>query len=160
MQPTRASDVLFDSAGSPEFQPETPTMASLSSRTLSPLAPLSRSSTPNSDLLSPSMLATADAAYFTPGSPSTISGTPVHSPPTVAAGALSPRDGVMSPFSDLLSPTSEFAELSDERLSDSDEEMFSVPSHAPTDNEADEGLSSDEFDRISEASSWAHADSQ
>ncbi|KZV72133.1 hypothetical protein PENSPDRAFT_683987 [Peniophora sp. CONT] len=158
MQPTRASDVLFDSADSPEFRAETPTLASMSSRTLSPEAPISRSSTPNSDLLSPSMLTAADAAYFTSGSPSTLSGSPVRSPPTIA-GVLSPRDGAMSPFSDLMSPPSEFAELSDARLSDSDEEMFSVPSHAPTDLEDEDGHSSDEFERISEASSWAHAES-
>ncbi|VDB90103.1 unnamed protein product [Peniophora sp. CBMAI 1063] len=158
MQPTRASDVLFDLGDAPEFRPETPTLASISSPTFSPPAGASRSSTPNSDLLSNSMLAAADAAYFTPGSASTVSGSPARSPPTVA-GALSPRDGVMSPFSDLLSPTSEFAELSDARLSDSDEDMFTVPSHVPTDLEDEDGHSSDEFDRISEASSWAHAES-
>lgn len=157
MQPTRASDVLFDYSSSTQIRPETPTMASISSRTLSPANQLSRSSTPNSDLLSPSMLAAADAAYFTPGSSSTLSGSPARSPPTVA-GVLSPRDGAMSPFSDLLSPPSEFAEFSDALTSDSDEEMFTVPSHEPTDIEGDDGHSSDEFDRISEASSWAHTE--
>jgi hypothetical protein len=125
--------------------------------------PSSRASSPGGAALDASVLTSLEP-YFTPGGSvsSSDQGTPsvglspARSPqvlarsPVVVATNASPRDGAMSPFSEMLSPDFDTREL-EEHLSD--EDIFAVSSPVVTASD----VGSDEFEQLSEASSWADA---